>query len=135
MLSSADHQIVYGRRGTRKTHALWYLADEVQKRGDLAVFIDMRTIGSTGGVYADPNVPIRERGTRLLLDTIKVIPGRLRDPCAGDARRRRGLHPSTSSRGRTGGRDRCERKGRRDDGDGGCEDDLVDRVVGITDRP
>lgn len=73
MLSSPDHQIVYGRRGTGKTHALWYLADEVQKRGDLAVFIDMRTIGSTGGVYGDPNLPIRERGTRLLLDTIKVI--------------------------------------------------------------
>lgn len=73
MLSSHDHQIVYGRRGTGKTHALWYLADEVQKRGDLSIFIDMRTIGSTGGVYGDPNLPLRERGTRLLLDTIKVI--------------------------------------------------------------
>ena len=50
MLSSEDHQIVYGRRGTGKTHALSYLADEVRRRGDLAVYVDMRTIGSTGGV-------------------------------------------------------------------------------------
>lgn len=73
MLSSEDHQIIYGRRGTGKTHALWFLDDEVRKRGDHAVFIDMRTIGSTGGVIADPNIPMRERGTRLLLDTLAVI--------------------------------------------------------------
>lgn len=73
MLSSEDHQIVYGRRGTGKTHALSYLADEVRRRGDLAVYVDMRTIGSTGGVYGDPNLALTERGTRLLLDTITVI--------------------------------------------------------------
>jgi hypothetical protein len=73
VLSSLDHQIVYGRRGTGKTHALFYLADEVRQRGDLAVYIDMRTIGSTGGIYGDPNLAITERGTRLLLDTIGAI--------------------------------------------------------------
>jgi hypothetical protein len=73
MLSSNDHQILYGRRGTGKTHALAYLADEVRKRGDFAVYVDMRTIGSTGGIYGDPNLPIPERGTRLLLDTLGVI--------------------------------------------------------------
>jgi hypothetical protein len=73
MLSSGDHQILYGRRGTGKTHALAYLADQCRKRGDLAVYIDMRTIGSTGGIYGDPNLPIAERGTRLLLDTIGAI--------------------------------------------------------------
>lgn len=73
MLSSPDHQIVYGRRGTGKTHALRYLADEVHKRGELAIFIDMRTIGSSGGVYGDSSLPIHERGGRLLLDTIGVV--------------------------------------------------------------
>jgi hypothetical protein len=73
LLSSTDHQILYGRRGTGKTHALSYLADEMGRRGDVAVFVDMRTIGSTGGIYGDPNIPITERGTRLLLDTLGVI--------------------------------------------------------------
>jgi hypothetical protein len=33
----------------------------------------MRTVGSTGGIHADQGVPIPERGTRLLVDTLGVI--------------------------------------------------------------
>jgi hypothetical protein len=33
----------------------------------------MRTIGSTGGIYADSNLPITERGTRLLCDTLAKV--------------------------------------------------------------
>lgn len=33
MLHSADHQVLYGRRGTGKTHALLYLADLVEHSG------------------------------------------------------------------------------------------------------
>ena len=33
----------------------------------------MRTIGSTGGIYNDPSLPIAERGTRLLLDTLGAM--------------------------------------------------------------
>jgi hypothetical protein len=73
LLSSYDHQILYGRRGTGKTHALTFLGDEVSKRGEIAIYVDMRTIGSTGGIYGDPNVPISDRGTRLLLDALSAI--------------------------------------------------------------
>ena len=73
LLSSIDHQILFGRRGTGKTHALKFLADEVRRLDDVAVYIDLRLIGSTGGLYADPTIPITERGTRLLLDTASVI--------------------------------------------------------------
>ena len=73
LLSGADNQILFGRRGTGKTHALKFLADEVRRLDDIAIYIDMRTIGSTGGIYADPSIPIAERGTRLLLDTMTVI--------------------------------------------------------------
>jgi hypothetical protein len=69
-LSSPDHQIMSGRRGTGKTHALTFLDDSVRKKGALPIFVDMRTIGSTGGLYADHNFPIAERGTRLLCDTL-----------------------------------------------------------------
>jgi hypothetical protein len=41
--------------------------------GDLPVYIDMRTIGSTGGIYADSSIPLPERATRLLMDTLGSI--------------------------------------------------------------
>src|SRR5258708_34368055 len=68
-LSTNDNQVIYGRRGTGKTHALIYLANSRRKAGDNADYIDMRTIGSTGVVYAEVDVPATQRGTGLLVDT------------------------------------------------------------------
>jgi hypothetical protein len=73
LLSVTDHQILYGRRGTGKTHALKYLAETRRKAGDIAVYVDMRNVGSTGGIHADPAIPVVERATRLLADTFEVI--------------------------------------------------------------
>lgn len=73
LLQTEDHQILYGRRGTGKTHALEYLASEVVESGDIPAYLDMRTIGSSGGVYADPEIPLAERATRLLVDTLQAI--------------------------------------------------------------
>ncbi|MCP6657960.1 hypothetical protein NL521_28920, partial [Klebsiella pneumoniae] len=50
LLSNPDNQILFGRRGTGKTHVLGYLANEVQRDGVIAIQLDMRTIGSTGGI-------------------------------------------------------------------------------------
>jgi hypothetical protein len=73
MLNSEDHQILYGRRGTGKTHALLYLSDLVERTGDVAVYVDLRTIGSAGGIYADSNLTPSARGTHLLVDTLEAI--------------------------------------------------------------
>jgi hypothetical protein len=73
LLSSQDHQVIYGRRGTGKTHALIYLAETVSKQDDIPIYIDMRNIGSSGGIYTDPGLPITERATRLLLDTLSTF--------------------------------------------------------------
>ncbi len=73
LLSSRDHQVVYGRRGTGKTHALVYLSESIRSQGDIPVYIDMRNIGSTGGIYSDTALPITERATRLLMDTLTPI--------------------------------------------------------------
>jgi hypothetical protein len=73
LLSSPDNQILFGRRGTGKTHVLGYLTNEVQKRGSVALQLDMRTIGSTGGIYSDTRLSISERATRLLVDTLCAI--------------------------------------------------------------
>lgn len=73
LLQSDDHQILYGRRGTGKTHAFEYLADSIQRKGDISILVDMRTIGSNGGIYADVNIPVGERATRLMVDTYLAI--------------------------------------------------------------
>jgi hypothetical protein len=72
VLSSRDHQIVYGRRGTGKTHALLYLAEQ-EKKGAIPVYVDLRYIGSSGGLYGDPAIPIQQRATRLLLDVLGAM--------------------------------------------------------------
>jgi hypothetical protein len=73
VLSSRDHQIVYGRRGTGKTHALLYTAEKARGEDAIPVYVDLRSIGSSGGMYADASIPIPQRATRLLLDVLGSI--------------------------------------------------------------
>jgi len=73
LLSNRDHQVMYGRRGTGKTHAFSFLAEKVKEEGDAAVYLDMRTIGSTGGLYADSSKPLSQRATQLLVDTMTAV--------------------------------------------------------------
>jgi hypothetical protein len=79
VLSSRDHQIVYGRRGTGKTHALVYLVEQESAKRSAAVYIDLRHIGSSGGIYGDTNIPISQRATRLTLDLLGAIHEELLD--------------------------------------------------------
>jgi Cdc6-like AAA superfamily ATPase len=64
-LSSRNHQVLYGRRGTGKTHALKFLGDSISANGDAAIYIDLRTIGSNGSIYSDTQRSLPERATRL----------------------------------------------------------------------
>ncbi|MBU3008643.1 ATP-binding protein [Cobetia amphilecti] len=79
MLSTVDHQVLYGRRGTGKTHVLNYLAESKEKEGDAVVVTDLRNIGSSSGLYADITVPLPERATRLLVDALYSIHNALYD--------------------------------------------------------
>jgi len=73
LLSSRDHQILFGRRGTGKTHALSYLADSRERDGDVVVLLDLRNIGSNAGLYGDATRPLQERATGLLVDVLSEI--------------------------------------------------------------
>ncbi len=73
LLHSTDHQILYGRRGAGKTHALLYLSDLVERTGDIAVYLDLRTVGESGGLYSDSSLSASVRGTQLLVDTLEAI--------------------------------------------------------------
>ncbi len=78
-LSSKDHHIIFGRRGTGKTHLLTVLRKGQEDEGTVAIQLDMRNLGSTGGVYADPSIPVPQRATRLLVDVLATIHGQLFD--------------------------------------------------------
>ena len=73
MLRSPQHQIVYGRRGTGKTHILKYLTNSERARNRAAIYIDVRTIGSAMGVYGDTQLPLAARATTLLADMVEAI--------------------------------------------------------------
>jgi hypothetical protein len=73
MLSTTNHQVIYGRRGTGKTHALLYLHETERRKGNASVYLDMRTVGSTGGIYGDSSIALSERATRLLADTLAAV--------------------------------------------------------------
>jgi hypothetical protein len=72
-LNSSDHRIIFGRRGTGKTHALTYIADAREKVSDHATLIDLRTIGSDQSIYSDQTRSLPERATRLLIDVLGQI--------------------------------------------------------------
>lgn len=73
ILSSKNNQIMYGRRGTGKTHALRYFQNERISNGDIAIYIDAQNPGSNGSIYNDNSLPIGERATRLLVDVCSSL--------------------------------------------------------------
>lgn len=72
-VSTTDHQVIFGRRGTGKTHILKYLSDDAERRGDYSLYIDLRSIGSNGSIYSDREKTHAQRATPLLLDVMQAI--------------------------------------------------------------
>lgn len=73
ILKTPNNQILYGRRGTGKTHALLYLASHVKNQGQTSIYLDLRSIGSDGSIYNDASRSLSERSVRLVLDVLKAI--------------------------------------------------------------
>ena len=72
-LALNENQLVYGRRGTGKTHLLKYFGSDLARRGIFSVELDVRLLGSTCGIYAESNIPIIERASRLFCDILCEI--------------------------------------------------------------
>lgn len=53
VLESSNNQIMYGRRGTGKTHALKYFGSQKNSKGDISIYIDCANLGSNGSIYDD----------------------------------------------------------------------------------
>lgn len=72
-LMTPSNQIIYGRRGTGKTHAIRYLGRKVHDDGQVSVYLSLDHIGSTAGIYADPGSDLAIRATRFLVDVIAAL--------------------------------------------------------------
>ena len=73
-LRGTNNHVLYGRRGTGKTHVFSFLKTTIEKEhGDCCIYIDLRTIGSTGSIYSDPSFPYEQRATRLFSDILQEM--------------------------------------------------------------
>ncbi|MGO7638255.1 hypothetical protein [Rhizobium leguminosarum] len=78
-LLNRDSRIVYGRRGTGKTHIMSFVAKSAQDRGEVPIIIDLRTIGSNNTIYSDEAKPAHVRATHLIRDFLSAIHDRMLD--------------------------------------------------------
>ena len=72
-LASGEHQIVYGRRGTGKTHALENLAGSLRERGHTVVTVDLRPIGFAGSHYLASADGIARSSQQAIIDLLEDI--------------------------------------------------------------
>ncbi|MBU0583016.1 MAG: ATP-binding protein [Alphaproteobacteria bacterium] len=73
LVSSANNQVMYGRRGTGKTHVLKYLRRRLPNADEASVYLDLRQVGSNGSIYGDDNRPLSERSYTLIVDVLQAL--------------------------------------------------------------
>src|ERR1017187_5085533 len=72
-VDSVNSQIIYGRRGTCKTHVLRVLESELRGRsGTAVIYIDARTLGSTSQL-GDTSSPLSIRCMALFRDILGEV--------------------------------------------------------------
>lgn len=72
-VQNTNNQIIYGRRGTGKTHIFRVLESNLASKANvIVVYIDARTLGSTSQ-FTDPSVPLSTRCTALFRDILAEI--------------------------------------------------------------
>jgi len=72
-VATRDHQVLFGRRGTGKTHLLKYLHDSQRADSDISLYLDLRSVGSNSSVYNDRQKTHAQRATPLLLDVLQAL--------------------------------------------------------------
>jgi hypothetical protein len=78
-LENANNQILYGRRGTGKTHVLKVVLRAAEAQQDqLAIYVDMRNLGSSS-IYEDEGRPMHVRVASLLRDVLAEVENALLD--------------------------------------------------------
>lgn len=75
-VQNTNNQIIYGRRGTGKTHIFRVLGSSLNSESNVVVYIDARTLGSTSQ-FTDTSVPLPTRCTALFRDILAEIHDKL----------------------------------------------------------
>ncbi len=70
LLKSPNSQVIYGRRGTGKTHLFKYVSSEIADDRNHSAYVDLRTIGSNQSIYNDPAISLSQRAARLTQDVL-----------------------------------------------------------------
>ncbi|HEY0346500.1 MAG TPA: hypothetical protein VGC59_17740, partial [Solirubrobacteraceae bacterium] len=85
-LDNPNNQIIFGRRGTGKTHVLRVLDDLLSsQRGNLVCYLDLRMLGSNS-VFEDVGRPLHLRATSLIKDVFEPIHASLLDRATDPSR-------------------------------------------------
>lgn len=72
-LLNQNNQIIYGRRGTGKTHIFKVLYSELEKEeSNIVLYLDARMLGSTSQ-FSDTEIPIKQRCISLFRDILGEI--------------------------------------------------------------
>jgi hypothetical protein len=77
-IQNTNNQVIYGRRGTGKTHVLRVLGSNLQSVKNVVVYVDARMLGSTSQ-FSDNSVPLPARCTALFRDFLGEIHNALLD--------------------------------------------------------
>jgi hypothetical protein len=86
-LDNPNNQIIFGRRGTGKTHVLRVVHDLLSSVNDaLVVYVDLRTLGSST-VFEDTDRPLDVRATSLIKDVFEPLHSALLDRATGPSAR------------------------------------------------
>lgn len=70
-ISNTNNQIIYGRRGTGKTHLFRYLENDL-KANSITVYLDCRTLGSAAD-YNNPSIALSKRCISLFKDIVDEL--------------------------------------------------------------
>ena len=90
-VSNFGHQIIYGRRGTGKTHVLQVLGAEMEEIENVFhIYLDIRLLGSAH-MFTDPTQPLAPRCIALFRDFLALLQGRLLDIATDPGRDGSGL--------------------------------------------
>ena len=72
-ISNANNQIIYGRRGTGKTHLFRYLENDIKTNNKaIVIYLDCRTLGSAAD-YSNPNIALNKRCISLFKDIVDEL--------------------------------------------------------------
>lgn len=84
-LESENHQIIYGRRGTGKTHILSFFESKMKNKSEVSIMIDMRLLSSTND-YEKSQISPSIRAKHIIRDFINQLYECLYDELSDDLR-------------------------------------------------